>query len=73
MSWKRKGCVALGVIALVELLWPLVFHPEHAHFSFEEFPAFGSVYGLISCLLIIKISKLLGKLWLSRPEDYYDR
>ena len=27
---------------------------------------------LISCVLIIVVSKLLGKLWLMRSEDYYD-
>jgi hypothetical protein len=35
-------------------------------------PGFGSLYGLISCVLIIVVSKLLGKLWLMRREDYYD-
>ena len=45
---------------------------DHAHFWFEDLPAWGSIYGLVSCVVIIVVSKLLGKLWLMRREDYYD-
>ncbi|MGH9324538.1 MAG: hypothetical protein ACRD21_20980 [Vicinamibacteria bacterium] len=70
---KPRFYGALAVIALAELLVPRLFPQDHAHFGFEDLPAFGSVYGLVSCVLIIKVSKLLGKLGLMRPEDYYDR
>ena len=64
---------ALAVIALVEVAAPRIFEAEPAHFWFEDVPGFGSIYGLVSCLLIIVVSKLLGKLWLMRRENYYDR
>ena len=63
--------MALAVVALAEIILPFVFHEKH-HFPFESWPAFGSIYGLISCVVIIVVSKLLGKLWLMRPEDHYD-
>ena len=44
----------------------------HHHFAFEGWPAFGSLYGLISCVLIIVVSKFIGKRLLMRKEDYYD-
>jgi hypothetical protein len=69
---KRLFYIGLAVIALAEVVLPLVFHGEPAHFSFENFPAWGSVYGLLSCVAIIVVSKLIGKLWLMRREDYYD-
>ena len=69
---KRVFYISLAVIALAEIVLPLIFHGEHSHFSFENFPAWGSVYGLISCVAIIVVSKLIGKLWLMRREDYYD-
>jgi len=69
---KRAGLASLAVIFLLEILVVNVLHLGHPHFGFEEFPGFGSLYGLISCVLIIVVSKLLGKLWLMRPEDYYD-
>ena len=88
---KRWFYIALAVVALAEILLPLVFwllrrfaealglialseffyvHP--AHFWFEWIPAWGSVYGLASCVVIIVVSKFLGKIWLMRAEAYYD-
>jgi hypothetical protein len=69
---KRWFFLGLAVFALGEIVSPLIFRADHAHFWFEDTPAWGSIYGLVSCLLIIIVSKLLGKLWLTRPENYYD-
>ena len=68
---KRWFYVSLAVVALAEIVLPLIFHGEH-HFPFESWPAFGSLYGLASCVAIIVVSKFLGKVWLMRREDYYD-
>ena len=62
----------LIVVALAESILPMVFQAGHPHFSFEGLPAWGSLYGLVSCVVIIIVSKILGKLWLMRREDYYD-
>jgi hypothetical protein len=69
---KRWFSAALFVFAFGEIAATRFFASEHAHFWFEDIPAWGSIYGLVSCLLIIVVSKLLGKLWLTRPEHYYD-
>ena len=69
---KRVGLASLVVFVLLEILVVNVFHLGHPHFGFEKLPGFGSLYGLLSCVLIIVVSKALGKLWLMRPEDYYD-
>ncbi len=72
-AWiKRCFYLGLALIALAEIILPRVFHGEHSHFSFERFPAWGSVYGLASCIAIILVSKLIGQVWLMRREDYYD-
>jgi hypothetical protein len=73
MNWKHWAYAALAVIALGESLVPRLFPSDHAHFWFEDLPAWGSLYGFISCVLIIEVSKFLGKLWLMRREDYYDQ
>ncbi len=36
----------------------------------EEIPAFSAMFGFIGCLLIVALSKILGR-WLQRREDYY--
>ena len=69
---KKIFYVSLVIIALAEIAIVNIMGLGHGHFWFEEMPAFGSGYGLISCILIIVVSKLLGKLWLSKKEDYYD-
>jgi hypothetical protein len=62
----------LAVIAIVEAAGPSFLYREHAHFWFEDLPAWGSLYGFAACVLIIEASKLVGKLFLMRPENYYD-
>ena len=69
---KRWFYASLAVLASGEIVVPRLFHAEPADFSFEDFPAWESIFGLISCVVIIKVSKLLGKLWLMRRENYYD-
>ena len=70
---KRWFYAGLAVVALAEIVLRRIFPDGESHFSFEDFSAWGSIYGLISCVAIILVSKLIGKLWLMRREDYYDR
>ena len=70
---KRWFYAGLAALALSEVAVPRLFHAEPAHFWFEDIPAWGAIYGLVSCVVIIAVSKLLGKLWLVRRETYYDR
>jgi hypothetical protein len=70
---KRWFYVGLAVVALAEIVLPRIFGGGESHFPFEDSPAWGSLYGLVSCAAIIVVSKLIGKLWLMRREDYYDR
>ena len=69
---KRWFYVGLAVVTVAKIALPLVFDAGHPHFSFERFPAWGSIYGLVSCVAIIVVSKLIGKAWLMRREDHYD-
>lgn len=68
---KRAFFISLVLIALMEISVISVFHLGHGHFWFENLPAFGSLYGFASCVLIIAGSKFLGR-WLMKKEDYYD-
>lgn len=69
---KKIFYISLILMALIEVAIVYVLHLGHGHFWFEEIPAFGSIYGFISCALIIIISKFLGHHWLMKKEDYYD-
>ena len=69
---KRWSYVVLALVALAEIVLPHLFPGGHHDFSFESLPAWGSFYGLVSCVAIIVVSKFLGKAWLMRREDHYD-
>ena len=69
---RRAFYAWLAVLALTEAVAPRLLYHEPAHFAFEEWPAFGSIYGFFSCVAIIVVSKLLGKLWLMRSENHYE-
>ena len=68
---KLGFSIGLAVVLLADIVLPLIFHDDH-HFSFEGWPAWGSLYGLISCVAIIVISKFIGKAGLMRREGHYD-
>ena len=82
--WFYRGLIAVAVAEIVvllmlvlDLVFPTVHLAEtlrigHPHVWFEWIPAWGSLYGLASCVAIIVVSKFLGKVWLMRHEDYYD-
>jgi hypothetical protein len=70
---RRWSYAALGAVAVAEIVLPRIFHSGELHFSFEAFPAWSSLYGFVSSVVIIVVSKLIGKLWLMRREDHYDR
>jgi hypothetical protein len=73
MRLVRAFYAWLVVLVVVEAIAPRFLYHEPAHFAFEDWPAFGSLYGFVACVAIIIVSKLLGKLWLMRPERYYER
>ncbi len=70
---RRGFYVVLGVIGLAEIVLPRLFPGGEHHFDFEGWPAWGSFYGFASCVAIILVSKLIGKVWLMRRENYYER
>jgi hypothetical protein len=69
---KHAFYVCLAVLALTEAVAPRFLYHDHPHFPFENWPAFDSMYGFVACVAIIVFSKLLGKLWLMRSENYYE-
>ncbi|MBS0003321.1 MAG: hypothetical protein KFF45_09630 [Thioalkalivibrio sp.] len=66
LTWVMLALMALLVIADV-------FIPTgYGRFPFDSIGGFGALYGFVSCVLIIVVSKLLGYAFLYRSEDYYD-
>ncbi|MGA7874625.1 MAG: hypothetical protein WCA08_03100 [Desulfoferrobacter sp.] len=66
---KRLGYLALVLVFASDFLVPR----EHAVYIWDKIPGFGAVYGFVSCVLIIVVSKFLGhQCGIMQDEDYYD-
>ena len=63
--------VALILSVVADLI--LQMGDGHGDFPWSHILGFFALFGFISCVAIVVISKLLGHYWLQRKEDYYDR
>ncbi len=63
-------CVILALLAGFDAL---LLDKEKAHTAAENLPGFWAVFGFVSCVGIIFVSKWFGKLGITRQEDYYDQ
>ena len=84
MNWAtpiqnlRDNLKGLKLILYLTMAAALVFdlliprhEPHSLFFKIIEFPAFWSVFGLVCCILMIRIMKGISHAWLMRKEDYY--
>ncbi len=72
---KRLWQVSLAVLAIVFLLdLPKLFQDaehSHAHYGVDGWFGFYSIYGFVTCVIMVVFSKALGFI-LKRKDDYYD-
>ena len=69
-----RSLVIFCVSALVLLVvgdWLLV-DKAHAHTAAEQLFGFWALFGFLSCVAIIFLSKWFGHLGIMKREDYYD-
>ena len=72
LSTKIVKKIAYGMLVLL-ILADFIIPRHEIHFFGDKIPGFWSLFGFISCVLIIVVSKWIGHLWLVRDEDYYDK
>lgn len=66
--WILLGMLTVGTLLLSWL------GPEHPYpHAWDHIPLFYAAFGFFGCLLIIVFSKALGKAFLQKEEDYYER
>ena len=65
---KRIAYSVLILIVVIDF-----FIPRHEiHFIGDKIPGFWSLFGFVACILIILISKWIGRLGIMQEEDYYN-
>jgi hypothetical protein len=70
---KRVIQVCCLILALLVGFDALLLDKAKAHTPAEHLPGFWAVFGFVSCVVIIFVSKWFGKLGITRQEDYYDQ
>ena len=60
--------ISLGLIVIADFF----ITRKHIHFPWENIPGVYALFGLVACILIVILAKILGYQWLMRKEDYYD-
>jgi len=68
-NWHWITLAAITAASIAFQFWgPKSAHPH----AWDIVPAFYAIFGFAGCILIIVVSKALGKKWLQKREDYYD-
>ena len=67
---KTWHWISLALVTVIGVITQIVGEPGHG--AWARVPAFWSFFGFVGCVLIIVISKAIGKYILQRGEDYYD-
>ncbi|MCG8641525.1 MAG: hypothetical protein MI862_17470 [Desulfobacterales bacterium] len=70
---KRVIRLCWVFLALLAGFDALILDKTKAHTIAEHLPGFWAVFGFVSCVVIIFVSKWFGKLGITRQEDYYDK
>jgi peptidoglycan/LPS O-acetylase OafA/YrhL len=70
---KRVIQICCVILALLAGFDALLLDKGKAHTAAEYLPGFWAVFGFVSCVVIIFVSKWFGKLGITRQEDYYDQ
>jgi membrane protein implicated in regulation of membrane protease activity len=63
---------ALILVMLAGVVTDLLNAAHEGSAGVFSLPGFWSVFGLVGCLMLAGVCKLVARLFLKRPENYYD-
>jgi hypothetical protein len=70
---KRWHWITLAILTVVSFIVELFFIEGHEEYWWAFTYGFFIIFGFAGCIIIIVFSKFLGKLFLQKREDYYDK
>jgi len=68
---KIKWLVTALALIVVSVVLDILLLRQQGEPEWTFFPGFYALFGLVGAMLIIVISRWLGRLWLERNEEYY--
>jgi hypothetical protein len=64
---------AVYIVSLFFFLTLSLFTPvDEVHFFWEKLPIFHVLFGFVGCVVLMFGSKVLGRLFIQKGEDYYE-
>ena len=70
---RKKTVKRIAYITLMLIIVADFFIPRHKiHFIGDTVPVFWSLFGFVACVLIIIVSKWIGRLGIMQDENYYN-
>lgn len=70
---RKKASSVLVVFIIGIFFWSLSVDTSHAHtWAEKHIPGFWSLFGIISCIVLIFVARWFSSAGISRGEDYYD-
>ena len=71
--FRTKTMKKIAYAMLILIIVVDFFIPRHdIHFFGDGIPGFWSLFGFVACILIILISKWIGRLGIMQDEKYYN-
>ena len=71
---KKWWIIALGLLTVASLIMEFTGgHGHHVRHWWTGIPGFFIYFGFFGCVLLILCAKGLGRMFLSKNEDYYDK
>lgn len=64
---KNAFFLFLGALVLLDVFLPR----EDAHYFVDTIYAFWTLFTIVGCFVLIKVSKGIAHMFLSKDEDYY--
>ena len=68
---KKLKIISIAVLVIIVI--SEFFIHAHKVNVWDKIPGINAIFGLVFGLVLIVVSKLLGKFWLKKDEDYYDK
>ena len=72
-AFRTKAMKRIAYAMLILIIVVDFFIPRYEiHFIGDVMPGFWSIFGFVACILIILISKWIGRLGIMQDENYYN-
>lgn len=71
-SMGKRVTLVLAATLIALVVFDTLFIEHHYVFPWQKVPGYLGIIGFVSCIVVVIVSKQLGKAFLQRPEGYDD-